>query len=278
LFDRQTSEPAERSSYQLFRATELELKTAPKALPVISKKSRAKPQPVKYDVPSSSPDQVSGDIMVCQDRNGVLFARRKALEKQRDLMNNDHVALMERGVHQKVRLKLEIQNLKAQLAEVLARSKSILAGQHEEHAANGLIDLNGEILQRVTGFRIALKNDSFLFERYVMVSNADGETFRTDICPFGSSHKFHTNSHQHPKEVSIYPATYSEHDRNNQLQKEARQLGDELREGIQALVRTNSGKLSKRKDGILPSVRPVSAFIAEVHVKLQELINRYRGS
>jgi predicted nuclease with TOPRIM domain len=238
LFDHQASETTIRPSWQLLRAKELELKSVPKIAPISSKKMQAKPAVAKSEVPASSPDQLADDIMVLQDRNGVLLARRKALEKQRDLLNEDYGALMEKSVRQKVKLKLQVQKLKSELTQALSRSQSTFTRMDEDHMVAELAELNNQIVQRINGFKIALRNDSLAFERCVM------ERFQARMekllgviyahsdqsAPHQVLYKFTSTSEAIEHETrDIDTEIRAEHERNNQLQKEAKQLEEELK-------------------------------------------------
>lgn len=244
-----------RPSYDLLKAKEDELSTK-KQEKEVKIKSLAKAQHVRTEQPTQmSPEQYPEEIMVLQDKNGMLLARRKALEKQRDHMNNQYGCLMETSVQQKVHLKLQMQKLKAELQEALSCSRpNFMQGKqtNTRPIMDELQELNQLVLSRISSFKMSINQDAITCEREVLdrykphMERLLGQIYsHSEYLPSSEvNEKFNEASFNIEHEIrDIETELKSEHERNDQLQKEAKQLGDkvaEQQEEVNRLKKQNS--------------------------------------
>ena len=241
LFSQRTPENADRPSLKILTAKETELAQIPK--PVFNApKPVTKPSPARQEqIQSVPPDQVAEELMVLQDKNALLLARRKTIEQQRDRMNSEYGRLMERSVRQKVHLKLQMQKLKDELAEALSRSKPAFMQQEEVQKARPvmeeLTELNDQVLMRINSFKMAINNDKATVERAVLdrykpqMEQLLGQIYaHCEYLPVSEVlDKFNSISEEIEHEMrDIETEIKNEHERNDQLQREAKQLGEDV--------------------------------------------------
>ena len=249
LFDDSTNEEIERPSYALLKKKEQELmvkevkvEATVKALPQRDKHVKQEQSQV------STQDTVNEEILYIQDRNALALARRKRLENQRNQMLSDYGQLMEQSVQRKVQLKLDMQKLKAELNEALARSrpdaqqqKLMDGGQSEQRKPimEELADLNQQVLMRIGSFKMALSNNKAQNERVMLdrykphMEKILGQIYAySDYLPVNEViQKFTQFSDEIDHEThKVNIELKNEHERNFQLQKEASQLGEEVKE------------------------------------------------
>jgi DNA repair exonuclease SbcCD ATPase subunit len=241
LFGRQALENVERPSFNLLRAKENELKVTPKRPEQKMRFHTAKTTMTRNEPSSASnPDQLTEDIMVLQDRNSVLLARRKTLENQRNEMNSEYGSLMEHSVQEKVKLKREMHKLRVELQEALSRSRPSFASEESEQRGpvmNELEALNQQILDRIGSFKMALSTDETSCELAVMsrykpqMEKLLGQVYpHSDYLPVSDViEKFGSLSFKIENEIKEFETeTKHEHERNKNLQKEAKELEDEM--------------------------------------------------
>lgn len=241
LFSQRTVDASERPSFNLLKAKETELEAIPR--PVFDKpKPPPKPAPSRPEqTPAVTPDQISEELMVLQDKNALLLARRKTIEKQRDSMNSEYGHLMEKSVQQKVQLKLQIQRLKDELAEALSRSRPAFMQQEQEQKTRPvmeeLTELNEQVLMRINSFKMVINNDKAACERAVLdrykphMEQLLGQIYaHSEYLPVSEVlDKFNSISEEIEHEMrDLETEIKNEHERNDQLQREAKQLGDEV--------------------------------------------------
>lgn len=256
LFGVESSDQASRVSYSLLKAKEAELGSI-KEHSEVKIKSLAKAAHVRSEQAAPlNAEQIPEEIMVIQDRNGVLLSRRKALEKQRDEMNSKYGKLMESSVQTKVHLKLQMQKLKAELHEALTRSRP--SNMADENAKNKtpimeeLISLNNQVLNRIGSFKMALSRDRSASEKAVLsrykptMEKLLGQIYsHSEYLPTSEvNERFNEASYTIEHEIrDIETELKNEHERNDQLQKEAKQLGEQVaeqQEEVNRLKKQNS--------------------------------------
>ena len=248
LFDDSSTEEVERPSYVLLKRKEQELSTQEVKSEA---KVKALPQREKHlkqdQSPMSNQDSVNEEILYLQDKNALSLARRKRLEAQRNKMLEDYGQLMEQSVQRKVQLKLDMQKLKAELNEALSRSrpeaqtKQIPNEPVEEKRPimEELADLNQQVLMRIGSFKMALSNSKAYNERAVLdrykphMEKILGQIYAySEYLPVNVViEKFTQISDEIDHETrKVNTQLKNEHERNFQLQKEATQLGEEVKE------------------------------------------------
>jgi hypothetical protein len=179
--------------------------------------------------------------MLVQDRNAVLLKRRKFLERARDAKNRKYCASMEQSVQQKVKLRLEVQKLKDELAHALARAQPGSSSRSIQTSQKGVMseisDLNQLILLRVNSFKISVSRNTIAIDRTVMTRyKAQMEAILGHIYEHSESlpanvvlERFHVLSEDIEHEIrDVERELYHEHERNDQLQREASELGNSL--------------------------------------------------
>jgi hypothetical protein len=233
----------DRPSFVLLRLKEAELK-----LPQLDAQVKRPPaapnrKPVRRadHLQNVASEQLAEEIMLVQDRNAVLLKRRKFLEGARDAKNRKYCQMMEESVQQKMKLRLEVQKLKDKLARALARSQrqgGVPVSQVTPQVVmDELIELNQSILLRVSSFKIALSRDTIAIDRTVMMRyKAQMEKILGHIYEHSESlpsnlvlERFHGLSEEIEREIKdTEMELYHEHERNDQLQREATELGNSL--------------------------------------------------
>jgi hypothetical protein len=207
--------------------------------------------------------------MLVQDRNAVLLKRRKFLERARDAKNRKYCALMEQSVQQKVKLRLEVQKLKGELEHALAcaqpsgRSRSMQMSQ--KAVMTEISELNQMILLRVNSFKISLSRNTVAIDRTVMARfKAQMEAILGHIYEHSESlpasvvlERFCGLSEDIERETkAVETQLYHEHERNDQLQREASELGNSLTaqlKEVDALRKHNA-----RREAAIATLRDVA--------------------
>lgn len=256
LFGVESSDQTSRVSYSLLKAKEAELVSV-KEQSEVKIKSLAKAAHARTEqVAPMNAEQIPEEIMVIQDRNGVLLSRRKALEKQRDEMNSKYGKLMESSVQTKVHLKLQMQKLKAELHEALTRSRpsNMINEKAESNTPimEELINLNNQVLNRIGSFKMALSRDRSANEKAVLsrykptMEKLLGQIYsHSEYLPTSEvNERFNEASYTIEHEIrDIETELKNEHERNDQLQKEAKQLSEQVaeqQEEVNRLKKQNS--------------------------------------
>jgi hypothetical protein len=257
----------DRPSFLLLCAKEAELKLPPLDPP--TKPREAPPRNRRGHLASVASEQLSEEIMLVQDRNAVLLKRRKFLERARDAKNRKYCALMEQSVQQKVKLRLEVQKLKGELAHALARaqpgvsSRSIQMSQ--KAAMSEICDLNQLILLRVNSFKIDLSRNTVAIDRTVMTRfKAEMEAILGHIYEHSESlpanvvlERFHVLAEDIEREVkAVETQLYHEHERNDQLQREASELGNSLTAQLKEVDALR--KHSAKREAAIATLRDVA--------------------
>ena len=247
LFDDTSNEIIERPSYLLLKKKESELsshevKSEAKVKALPQKEKHVKPE----QAPASNQDNVAEELLFLQDKNALCLARRKKLENQRNKLLEDYGQLMEQSIQRKVQLKLDMQKLKAELNEALSRSRPE-AQQNQDTVQNEkkrpimeeLTDLNQQVLMRIGSFKMAISNNKVTNERTVLdrykphMEKILGQIYAySEYLPVNAVvEKFTQISDEIEHEIrNVNRELQNEHERNYQLQKEATQLGDEVKE------------------------------------------------
>lgn len=261
LFGPTSREHQPCQSYLLLQEKEGEL-----AVPVVTTKPKInaishhvhhrpeQPQPLQ-------PEQLSEEIMVLQDKNALLLARRKALEAQKGRMNKDYGGLMEASVQTKVMIKLKMQKLKAELQEAISQSKPSRHNMPTKAVVktqlmDELSDLNERILARINAFKMAVARDESKHHLEVMnrykpkMESILGQIYaHTEYLPVSEvNERFNDISFTIEHELKdIETQMKSEHERNDQLQKEANQLADQLQEKQEMVnrLKTQNSQIAK---------------------------------
>lgn len=227
----------DRPSFLLLSAKEAELKLPPLDPPTKlgDKVSRAR------HLSNAVSEQLFEEIMLVQDRNAVLLKRRKFLEGTRDAKNRKYCALMEQSIQQKVKLRLEVQKLKGELAHALARAQPTGSSRSIQTSQKGVMseisELNQLILLRVNSFKISLSGNTIAIDRTVMARyKAQMEAILGHIYEHTESlpasvvlERFRLLSEEIERDVTaVETELYHEHERNDHLQREASELGNSL--------------------------------------------------
>ena len=243
LFGPNSTGFVERPSFNLLKDKEEELnKMKAEPLPAVKPSSQKPPHVRTEQVNALTPDAVAEEIMVLQDKNGLLLARRKALEKQRNEMNDQYGKLMEISIQHKVALKMNIQRLRGELNEAIARSKPEFAKNEEPKQENSQImeelsELNDQIFKRIQSFKMATAKDPAYFEKAVLdrykpkMEKLLGQIYpHAEYLPITQVHeKFNSESEKiEHKMRDIETELKNEHERNEQLQTEAKQLEEKV--------------------------------------------------
>jgi hypothetical protein len=276
----------DRPSYVLLRVKEAELRLPPLDRHV--KQPSAAPHPRvarRGDHAGSVPsEQLAEEIMVVQDRNAVLLKRRKFLERARDAKNRKYCQLMEESVQQKVKLRLEVQKLKDELARALARSQPTGGSRASEitpHAVmDELADLNQLILLRVSSFKIALSRDTVAIDRTVMTRyKMQMEKILGHIYEHSESlpsnlvlERFHGLSEETEREIKdVETELGHEHRQNDQLQREATELGNSLAQQMKEVDMLK--KDNNKRETAIQMLREVANMeIAAMKLEYQQLL------
>ena len=247
LFDDNSNEEIERPSYSLLKKKEQELniveaKSEVKVKALHHKERVSKVEPTQTSTPN---ELINEEIMFMQDRNSLSLARRKKLEDQRNKMLENYGQLMEQSVQRKVQLKLDMQKLKDELNDQLSKSRAEAKNaqptkvEDNRSIMDELKDLNSQVLMKISSFKMALSNgnaegDRAVLDRY----KPHMEQILGDIYAYSeylpvteviSKFNSHADDIDH-KTRELTSALLTEHERNYQLQKEATQLGDEVKE------------------------------------------------
>ncbi|OHT17091.1 hypothetical protein TRFO_41285 [Tritrichomonas foetus] len=262
LFGPNSDDYVERPSFNLLKSKESELFVAKEEQKPTIKALHQKSVHVRTEVVQTfTPDMLAEEIMVQQDKNGLLLARRKALEKQRNSMNDQYGKLMETSIQQKVTLKINMQNLKAELNEALSRSRPAFMKKEQTSRDSSqimaeLTDLNDQIFKRIQSFKMATTTDPTYFEKAVLdrykpkMEKLLGQIYpHAEYLPITQVHeKFASESDKiEHKMRDIETELKNEHERNEQLQNEAKQLDEQVKkqqEEVYKLKRKNR-QLSK---------------------------------
>jgi hypothetical protein len=259
----------ERPSYNLLHDKEKELSLPPLRGPGFVRTGAPRSVAGRGEAPMSAPDQLAEEVMLIQDRNAVLLARSKAIANQRDGMKIEHGRLMECSIQQKVKLRSEVQKLKNELAQALANSRPVSSQRSGSSAASSrkattqavldeLSKLNNAILLRIHSFKISISCDPFAFQRTVMhrykpeMERFLGQIYaHSEFLPIGAViEKFNEISDSIDKEIKgLDIEIRNEHERNELLQREAKQLADEMdvQQNAVDLLRKQNAKSLKRK-------------------------------
>jgi hypothetical protein len=242
LFAKQKSSPPTRASADLLQAKEEELRLPPLHGSQLSQVGRVKSVLVRSEPAPLPPDQLAEDIMLVQDRNAVLLARCKALERQRKAMASEYGALMETSIQHKVRYRYEVQKLNDELAAALTRSRrrgSVAESRSSAGLAaiQELTELNDAVIGRVLQFKMAVARTQAPHQLTVMqrykaeMERLLGQIYAyTDSLPVAAViDKYNSISDGIEKELGMLESEgRNEHERNELLQREATQLKTEL--------------------------------------------------
>lgn len=242
LFGTFAPNSSERPSYTLLKAKEDELVTVEEKTQTHTKSLGPKAAAhIRAEQPQNLSQDFAEEVMVLQDKNGLLLARRKALEKQRNRMNDEYGALMEKSIQQKVQLKLQMQKLKAELDDALSPSRpAFMANQQQTNTKpvmQELQELNQQVLDRIKGFKMSVSTDTAYFEKAVLdrykpkMEKKLGQIYpHAEYLPVTQVHeKFNSASEKiEHKMREIETELKNEHERNEQLQSEAKQLADQV--------------------------------------------------
>lgn len=266
LFGTQSNQPIEKPSYSLLKRKEAELttkeeRTEPviKSIHQIHGHSRVEQQ----QQPSSSPDLFNEELLIMSDKNALLLARQKRLERQRDQMLQSYGDLMEQSVQRKVQLKLDMNKLKEELNEALLRSRpqeqqinEVDSQKDKKPIMDELRELNSQVLMRIGSFKMSLSKSNAFTEKVVLDRyNPHMEKLLGEIYSYSSYlpvneviDKFNQEADKVEHETrDIETQLKSEHERNLQLQKEAELLSKDVKEqeSIVTLLKQKNAQLTR---------------------------------
>ena len=264
-----------RPSYLLLQAKEKELRSKEKQ-PEVKIKNIGLKQHTKIEQPQlQSPESIAEEILILQDRNALLLARRKKLEEQRNLMLQDYGELMEQSVQKKVQLKLDMQNLKAELNEALFKSRlrasdASTAPVRAQVVMEELSELNQQVLKRINSFKMAMTSGTAHTEKAVLdrysphMEKILGQIYSySEYLPVSEViENFNTMADEVEHETrDIDTQLKNEHERNSQLQKEAKIIEEQIKEREMELNRL------KQKNSTLSKEIDLLKIIAENEIK-----------
>jgi hypothetical protein len=180
--------------------------------------------------------------MLVQERNAVLLARCKALERQRRAMASEYGTLMETSIQHKVRYRYEVQKLNDELAAGLTRSRGpglvVESRSSADLAAmQELIELSDAVMGRVLQFKMSVARTQAphqltVIQRYkAEMERLLGQIYaHTDSLPVAAViDKYNSIADGIGKELGVLESeARNEHERNDLLQREATQLETEL--------------------------------------------------
>jgi len=269
LFGGEGNEQNIRQSYFLLSNKENELKSIPSKIDNKRIVANNKANLLKAEQKPGNIEYVDEDVLIAQDRNALFMSRCKIVEEQRSKMQQEYGELMEQSIQQKVRLKMEMQKLKAELSEALNRSRPSFMDKAPSVKASlpimeELTRENQKLLDRIQSFRMATSDNSVLCERVILdlykphMEKILGEvyTFSETLSKSEINERISALIHEVTQEISEKDKQLvHEHERNEQLQKEANQLNESVslqEEEVSRLKSTNAG-LSK-KIALLKSV------------------------
>lgn len=294
LFGTRANSSIERPSFNLLKAKEGEL-AVQKETQQVKIKSLA-PKPDRHmrqeQQPVITQDGLAEEIMVLQDKNGLLLARRKALEKQRNTMNDQYGNLMEKSIQQKVQLKLQMQRLKAELDDALSRSRPAFMTEKQQTNTRPVMEelqeLNQQVLTRITGFKMAISSDPAYFEKAVLdrykpkMEKKLGQIYPyAEYLPVTQVHEkfnFASEKIEH-KMRDIETELKNEHERNVQLQNEAKQLADQVNKQADKVneIKRRNAQLSREIALLKEIAEKPLAEAKELHESLMNVDNDAEG-
>lgn len=276
--------PIVRPSYSLLQQKEKELSTPiqkqEQKTKFISNKTQIQRQDAQQQI---TPEQIFENVLFLQDRNSLLLARKHALEVQSNDMQNTAGKLMEQSVQQKVRLSLQMEKLKAELSQALSRSRPDFATKaaKSSNVIEELSQLNDQILFRINSFKMAISDTAANAERAVLdrykphMEQILGQIYsHSEYLPVSEvMEKFNTESENVEHEMREKETElHNEHERNDQLQKEANQLGDLVAEQQEEVNRLKLKNAQLHKEISLLDTF-AEEMIKEMHSQYEQLLD-----
>jgi hypothetical protein len=200
----------------------------------------------------------------------VLLSRCKAVEHQNKAINSEYGCLIEKSVHQKVRQRLETKQLTDELVDALAQSRpgsedrefslSSRVGPGDTTVMRELGELNNAVLERIVSFKIAVDTDPSACQQAVMrrykpqMEKLLGKIYSYhDYLPVSMVlEQFNSASESTDQEIKDMEIQIrSEHEQNDILQREAKQLADELAAQQKEVDHFRKQNQSRRKSHVL---------------------------
>lgn len=163
LFDVTSDEHDERLSMQLLRQKEAELTGAP---PPSAKKTRRfgtfrRTEMLPMVPKTLRQEQIKAEILLLQQKSASMTIHRGELEQERERMLQEYEELIHGSVDEKERLKGEIRELVLELESCIVRSRGtqkVLGTMSILPVIQELDDLNNQVLQKISGFKQAIRD------------------------------------------------------------------------------------------------------------------------
>jgi len=241
IFSASSTETENRPSFLLLKQKESDLSTKYDHNATKSKVSSSKMNSNRSDPdPIFTQDQINEEIKSLQEENRTLREKKRYLETQKQSMIKEYNQMIEDSVVTKSVIKDEMQKLKAELSLSLQRAKPAITIDSSSSITSilkELSDLNNQILQRIKSFNESTRDALSHSERAVLdrykplmeqvmnqiYDNADHVPIDELIKRYNrSSQKIEDDIRQFEHDLQ------NEHNRNERLQMDTRQLDEKL--------------------------------------------------
>lgn len=195
---------------------------------------------------------------------------------------------MERSIQQKVQLKLQMQKLKAELDDALSRSRPAFMTEKQQTNTKPIMEelqeLNQQVLTRITSFKMAISSDPAYFEKAVLdrykpkMEKKLGQIYPyAEYLPVTQVHEkfnFASEKIEH-KMRDIETELKNEHERNEQLQNEAKQLAEQVTKRTEEVnkIKRRNAQLSREITLLKEIAEKPLAEAKELHERLMNVDN-----